>query len=393
MTSEVIMPALEMGQEGGTIVSWLKREGETVAPGDSLVEIETDKTVTTIEAQIGGVLQHVGAQPGDVVPVGQVIAHLGPRSAPGDTPPTHVAAAGSVAPGAHAAGRNALASPAARRLARDRGIDLRGVRGTGPNGAVRAGDIPDPATQKVAPSERAKAAPSRGDTSPTSSRAIPLKGSRRVMAERLQRSHGTAPSTTQTLSVDMGQVRGIIEEARERDADRPPTTTAVVATLLARVLRRHPRLNSHVSDDQIVELEEIRLGIAVARTDDVIVPVIGEADRKSIAEVASELRTLAERARARKIQPDEVRGSTFTLTSLDSTDVEEFRPILNPPEAGILAIARTVDTPVVRAERVEVRPIMRATLVTDHRAVDGLVAATFLGELKRVLECPGLLLL
>ena len=372
------MPALEMGQESGTIVAWLKREGDRVTAGEPLLQVETDKTVTAIEAAAAGVLSGVTAGPGETVPVGQRIAWLTAAGAPQPAAAPPAAARG---------GKRIKASPAARRLARQQGVDLAALTGSGPDGAVRARDIP---AAVPAPAPELAPAP---EPSALPYRVVPITGSRKVLIERLSHSYRSAPSTALTASVDMGQVLRLIAGAKGAEPPRRLTVTAVIAALVSRVLGDHPRLNAHVDDTEIHEYEPVHLGVAVARTDDVIVPVITDAASKSIERINDELSSLSERARAGTIGAAEVKGSTFTITNLGTTAVEEFRPLLNPPEAAILAIAATVPTPVARDGRVEVRPMVRMTLVTDHRAVDGVVAAGFLGALKRVIECPALLLL
>ena len=374
------MPALEMGQESGTIVAWLKREGEEVAAGEPLLQVETDKTVAAIEAPGAGVLCEVAAQPGETVPVGQRIAVLTAAGGSGMAPPPQ--------PVAGRERRVKRASPAARRLARQRGVDLAALTGSGPDGAIRASDVPAASASAPVPASASAPAP---DTSAAPYRVVPITGSRKVLAERLKHSYQNAPATSLTVSVDMSQVLKLIEEAASSDPPRRLTVTAVIAAFVSRVLNDHPRLNAHVTDAEIHEYGPVHLGVAVARTDDVIVPVIKDAASKSIEQIGIELSALSERARAGTIAAEEVRGSTFTITNLGATAVEEFRPLLNPPEAAILAVAVTAETPVAREGRVEILPIMRMTLVSDHRAVDGVVAAGFVGALKRVIECPALL--
>lgn len=370
MAVEVVMPAMEMAQETARLLRWLKAEGETVREGEPLMEIETDKVTLEVEAPASGVLAAIAAREGDDVPVGQVVALL---LAENEKPPpvpmvksTRVtkvdkATQGAAPPAEHRQGaRLQPAPPRARRLAVERGIALTGMTGTGPGGAVLTADVLAAGHVEV--------------------RIIPLQGTRKIIAERMQTSYQSAPHISLTLSADM---TGVL---RRLEALQNVTLTAVLSKLLAAALVRHPRLNAHLIGDEIHEYSTVHLGMAVALDEGLMVPVIRRANEKQLGEIQAELHDLAERARLGRLKPSEVRGSTFTLSNLGMFGIEHFTAILNPPEVGILAVGAVQDRPVGIGGQLVLRPMMQMTLSADHRAVDGAVAAAFLKTLKDMLE-------
>ena len=464
MAIEVVMPALEISQDIGTLVHWLKSEGDLVQKGDPLMEIETDKVTVEIESPGTGVLANITAQPGDEVPVGQLIALLldegetpsepevppeggepSEREAPSET--KNVASVPedfpvrernkvgatpvarrlaeengidltdvSVAIGAETIQKAhvlayiesqkllkdrredeeaplclIMASPKARRLASEHGLDIASLPGSGPDGAVLAGDV-----------QKALVDPSKGTLEsqklPTTSdehTIIPIKGIRKVIAERLQASYQTAPHISLSLSADVTEVLRISERlssAVQEETGHPLTMTAILAKVVGATLREHPRLNAHLVDDEIHEFSAVHLGIAVALEDGLIVPVIRSVQQRGLSSIQSELSDLTSRARKGTIKLNEVKGGTFTISNLGMFGVEQFTAILNPPEVAILSIGTITDVPVGVDGEVVLRPIMQVTINADHRAVDGAVAARFLSALKKALENPWLLL-
>ncbi|MCC7447106.1 MAG: 2-oxo acid dehydrogenase subunit E2 [Anaerolineae bacterium] len=387
MPTEIIMPAMEMAQDTGRLVRWLKPEGAFVRKGEPLMEIETDKVTVEIESPAHGILSAVTAHEGDEVPVGQVIGLLlGEHERVAVASPTHntVSPAQKVevspyrqpSPAAPAINRRqaVLASPKARRLAVERNLDLAAVHGSGPDGAIVAADI------EAVPTTRVETLPAR---------VIPIKGVRKIIADRLQASYQTAPHIALTLSINMTEVLRVLD--REKDAIQAETghgltLTALLVRLVAAALLKHPRLNAHLVDDEIHEYDTVHLGIAVALDDGLIVPVIRHVERKGLATIQAELHDLTERARTGKLKPEEVKGSTFTLSNLGMFGIEQFTAILNPPEVGILTVGAVQETPVGINGQLVLQPMMCVTLCADHRAVDGAMAAAFLKTVKQTTE-------
>ncbi len=381
MATPVIMPKTGMTQETSTIVEWLVKEGDHVEKGQPLLEVMTDKVNMEVEAPASGVLTNIKAAPNDVVPVTQVIAYIAEpgeeiveevaaeavpaREEPAPTEePTAPAAMPTAAP--RTPGR-VRATPMARRLAKEHMLDLGIITGTGPGGSITKADVLDAAQRGPEPT-----APG-----PPATRTIPLVGRRRIIAERMQQSARQAPHIALTIEVDMSAA-----QAARGDA----SYTAMLIYAVARVLRKHPLLNSTLRDDQIVLLYEINIGVAVAIEDGLIVPVVKQADSKSLGEIDAELKQLTQRARAGNLTLDDVTGSTFTISNLGMFGIAHFRAIINPPEAAILAVGSIVVRPVVIDGGIHVRPIMTITASADHRILDGVVVAKFLRDVKGMLE-------
>jgi len=433
MAIEMIMPKVDMDQETGTVVEWLKTEGQEVKEGETILVIETDKIAIDVESPGTGTLAGISAHPGDVIPIGTVIAYvleegeeipegaahqaevaeppqLEPnmeKASPAATPvarkmaeshgldlselsPTgkggkvtrddvKAALDGSKAP--HADGK-VIATPAARRAARLKGLDLREVKGSGPGGRIQASDVKNhqPGSGIPAPS------PVR------SGEEIPLIGMRRTIAERLTDSYQNIPHIQFTASVDMtnfNKARKDYNDLATQRGDGKVSVTALLVKLVAMTLADHPWLNSSLQDDRILLHEHINLGLAVALEKGLIVPVVKDADRKGIAEIAAETNDLVTRAREETLTNADVKGATFTISNLGPFGVEQFNAIINPPEVGILAVGATVpQVAALEGGAIAVRPIMRFTLSADHRVVDGAVAARFIADLKATLENP-----
>lgn len=401
MPREIVMPALEMAQESGKLVRWLKAEGAYVEKGDPIMEIETDKALVEIEAPSSGILSDVSAQAGDEVPVGRVIAMLLTESEPrkaalplttvGAAPPvvkTEVAARPSFPQTRPAAPetcqtserRVPVATPKARRLAAERHIDLRAVQGSGPDGAVQVTDIEAFLQAAAKPHEFEK-----------DYTVIPIEGMRRQIADRMQRSHQHAPQIALTTSIDMTGVQELRRSANSAlgAGDAPHlTVTAVMLKAIASSLLENPRINSHLMEQEIREYRVFHLGIAVALEDGLIVPVIRNVESKTLATIQSEVTDLVARARGRHLKLVESQGATFTVSNLGMFGVDQFSAIVNPPEVGILSVGTIKGTPSEIQGTIVLRPVVQVTLNVDHRAVDGAVAAKFLSCLKERLESP-----
>ena len=432
MPAIVIMPALELAQETGKVLRWIKNPGDSVRKGEPIVEIETDKVTVEVEAPAAGVLREVSAQPGDVVPVGRTIALIfaageaGPTAVPPAVMPAASAAATGAVPappvgdspgvvkasplarkiaeqhgvdiaavqtpsgrvekadvlayverqkmsagnGAAGVARIAAASPKARRLAAERGVDLRGVRGSGPGGAVLAADVPAagaPAAPRVA--------------------AAGVSNVWRIMAERMTTSWTTAPHFYLVREVNVSRLVTWRERASKQTGVRL-TYTDLLVKLVAAALGQHPRVNGSWKDGSIVSPAEINMGLAVAIDDGLVVPVLHRADTLSLAEIAGRREDLVSRAQSGKLRPADIQGGTFTISNLGMFGVDAFNAIVNPPQAAILAVGRITDRVVALNGQAVVQPTMVLTLSCDHRALDGARGAQFIGALAELVEEP-----
>jgi pyruvate dehydrogenase E2 component (dihydrolipoamide acetyltransferase) len=391
MAISVVMPALEMAQETGKLISWLKKEGDSVAKGEALLEIETDKAVMEIESPGDGVLAGVKVQPGAEVPVGRTIAWI---VRPGEVPPTDEVATtsgrkttviapsagsspASVIQGAQPVSQQAIKiSPKARRLASERGVNLADVRGSGAGGEILASDILAVAESKAGSSP-----------APVESGG-PIS---RLMAERTTQSWTTVPHFFVVRDVDAGA----LNDARQRLAPEIEqshalklTHTDLLAALVARVLVKHPRLNASWTGERVHTNAEINIGLAMAVDDGVVAPVLHNADKSGLREIAAKRRDLTERARGGKLRPADIAGGTFTISNLGMFGVDAFTAIIIPPQAAILAVGRITDRVVPMDGHPGIRPMMTLTLSSDHRVVDGARAAKFLQELVEAIGNP-----
>jgi len=410
MAIPVIMPKVDMVMETGTLVEWLKKEGEYVKKGEPLFIIMTDKANMEIQAPASGILTGIRAKPNQVVPVTEVIAYL---VEPGETLPSPLeegvsaiqAEATSIPTERSdtAGGEKVRATPAARRLAAELGIDLHLVQGTGPDGRIQKEDVLTyQERQQAVQEERVTGVtlqerPKPRIVFPTARRkgVVPLTGPRKIIAERMSYSAFTAPHIVLTLSVNMRESARLYERLSEPIRLRTGlrlSYTAIFARAVAAVLPHHPLLNASLTNDEIILWEDVDLGIATAVEDYLVVPVIRQAQNKNLEQIVIELNDLVERARGKRLTPSEMSGSTFTISNLGMFGIEEFQAIINPPETAILAVGKITEAPVGIEGRIELCPMIRLTLSADHRVVDGVAAGRFLTELKEVLETPYLLI-
>ncbi len=408
---EALMPRLSDTMTEGILVQWLKREGDQVSRGDVIAEVETDKATMEVEAYHSGVLTRIIAEPGSVVPIGQPIAVIG-DAADADAVPASVnpvvaaaapqsATAVSAPPGRAAVpatrtSRGTARSPLARSLARKYGLDLSRITGTGPGGRIvradveaavsaQAGTRPAPGTP--APSRSTTRPPATTD-SPDDERT-PLSSIRRITAQRLAES-AAAPHFYLTSVVDAGallRLRADLNEALAGDGPKVSVTDVLIRAC-AITLRAHPEVGSSWAGEHIVRHGHVNIGSAVALEDGLIVPVVCDADRKSLAEIATEAHALTGRARAGKLTPGEFTGGTFTISNLGTYGVDHFTAVINPPEAAILAVGTAREEAVVRDGQLSVATTMKLTLTIDHRVLDGATAAAFLRDLVDLLEHP-----
>jgi pyruvate dehydrogenase E2 component (dihydrolipoamide acetyltransferase) len=394
MAISVVMPALEMAQETGKVVRWLKTEGEQVAKGDMLIEVETDKAVVEIEALGEGVLGGITAQEGDVIPVGQTIAWLlqageaVPAAAAIDgsqsgrrmdaAAPAATQASASTAAAEGASGR-ARISPKARRLASDLGVSLDSIVGSGAGGEILADDI-RAAAEKGGPKSPAKG----GATEPLTSIG-------RIMADRTTASWTTVPHFFVSRDIDatgLNAARERLISQVEQSHHVKVTHTDLLVAVLGRVLRTHPRLNAAWAADGIAINVDVHVALAMAVENAVVTAVIRNADRASIGDIATQRRELTERARAGRLQPADITGATFTVSNLGMFGVDNFTAIIVPPQAAILAVGAIADKAVAVDGKAVVRPYFNLTLSSDHRVVDGARAAAFMADVASAMQDP-----
>ena len=427
MPTEVIMPKVDMVMETGTFVEWLKKEGEHVNKGDPLFVIDTDKAAIEMESPGDGILAGVRAKLHDVIPVTEVIAYI---LAPGESLPTKQTPAPQtvtiLAPPkasdpavvemvAAMAGNNGQSkvrvTPVARQLAKDLGLDLNQITGRGPRGRIHKADVlavresqtaVEPVSSPAATVTSVQLTPVQTSIPSTiplpearQKQVIPLAGARKIIAERMSYSASTIPDFALSLRVDMTEAIRLREQVLEplkAQTGQRVSFTAILARAVATVLPRHPYVNSSIADGNIILWDDIHLGIATSVEENLIVPVIREAQCKSLGKIVTTLADLTDRARNRRLTPSEMTGSTFTISNLGMFGIESFTAIINPPESAILAVGKMVDTPVKGAAGIEFRPMIQLTASADHRIVDGAGLARFLDDLKTSLENPYLLI-
>jgi pyruvate dehydrogenase E2 component (dihydrolipoamide acetyltransferase) len=418
------MEALSPTMEEGQVVKWLKSEGDGVKNGDIIAEIETDKATMELTARGDGILRAILVKEGGTAAVGNVIAviasededmsefavaELAPSDGNGAGRPmtsddprveVEVVEVGSepVPPVGDDAGR-IKASPLARCLAVESGLQLSAVAGSGPAGriikrdveaALAAGPSPAVAPVGISPSIFTSVAASEADYED-----IPLTQMRKAIARRLAESIGPVPHFFLTVNVDMGraiEARRTINAMLEAEGKKISLNDLIIRATAA-ALRRHPACNAHWLGDAVRRFNRVHVGVAVAIDDGLITPIIRDADSKGVAQIATEIRELAGRAREKKLQPEEYTGATFSISNLGMFGIHEFTAVINPPEAGILAVGGVEETPVVEDGQVVIRSRMKMTMSCDHRVIDGALGAAFLATLKKMLEEPTAILL
>lgn len=389
---EITMPRLSDTMEEGVIIAWHKNIGDRVERGDILAEIETDKAIMELESYDEGILERMLAGEGDRVPIGIPIAVIGdgsgastepvgaptPAPAPAATPP-----APAPAPAApQASGDRPKASPLARKIAAENGVDLAAVTGSGPGGRIIRKDVENlrPAETPAAPT------PVEGDFD-----AVPLTTLQRVAAKRLTESKQTAPHFYLTAAVDVTALLAFRETVNDslRAADGPKVSVNdFIVRAVASALRSHPGVNVSFGGDVLLHHHGVHIGVAVAVEAGLVVPVVRDADRKSVSQIAVETKEMAGRARIGKLRADEMSGGTFTISNLGMFGIEQFAAVINPPEAAILAVGAATDELRLIDGEVVARKILRLTLSADHRAIDGATGAVFLRDLTTLLENP-----
>jgi pyruvate dehydrogenase E2 component (dihydrolipoamide acetyltransferase) len=433
VATDVKLPRLGQGMESGTIVRWLKSVGEPVRKADPLYELDTDKVTQEVEAEVDGVLLEIRVESGDVE-VGATIAVIGetgetaapagpeapnavapPEPGPGAAeaesakpvaasteptaaaPPTAHATSPPTATVAASSAARVKASPLARRIARERGIELSTVAGTGPEGRVLAEDVERTASGEAAPVTGPDVAPSVAPPSlpptPGEVEVVPLTTIRRTIARRLTEAW-TAPVFQLGVAADMTEATALRETlvAATAEGDVKPTVNDLLVKFAAVALVRHPHVNATYTGDEIHRHPSAHVGIAVAAPHGLVVPVVADADRRTVREIARSRADLVTRARDNKLKLEDLEGGTFTISNLGMFGVEQFTAVLNPPQVAILAVGTVKEEVVVVEGEIEIAPLLRLTLTCDHRAIDGADGARFLQTLVALIEQPALAL-
>ena len=401
MPFEVLLPQWGMGMNDGLLLKWLKAEGDSVAKGDPLVEIESSKVNGEVEAPGAGTLARIVVPEGMTVATGSLLAVILAEGETADLPdpisqapsasaPVAVAPAASAPAAAAPAGGRQQVTPIARRLAKELNVDLANVAGTGPRGRITEDDV-RAAASGAAPATAAASGPPPG--APEAQEVTKLSGLRATIARRMTAS-SQIPVVTLTTEVDVTDAQGLMEElVREwRKARIRPQFQDIVLRAVARALSEHPRANAHFFNDEVHQYEEVNPGFAMAVTDGLVVPVIHNADKKTLLELAQHVRDAAKRVRAGEQTVEDFTGGTFSVTSLGHYGVDAFDPLVNPPEVGILGVGRIAEKPAVVDGEVVVRALMWLSLTFDHRAWDGAPAGDFLQSVSKYLSSPGWML-
>ncbi len=419
MAELITMLALSPTMDEGTLVEWLKKEGDTVSEGELIAEIETDKATMEMESFHDGVLLKLLAAKGDALPVGAALAVVGQKdedisellaslksggtaAKAADEPATSAAPAAAPvatpaspasAPASPQDGRMKV-SPVARKMAVEAGLNLSSVSGSGPGGRIVMRDIEEAMARPATATVSAAAIAAPADAAPTK---LPLSQMRKTIARRLVEVWTTTPHFYVTAEFDMAKTMAQRKEINEGLASSGSGVKVSVNDMIikasAMALKAYPKVNVSFQGDHLVQYADVHIGIAVAVDDGLITPVIRNADLKSLSTIATEVRELAGRAREKRLKPNEYSGGTFSISNLGMFGIDEFSAIINPPEAAILACGAVQDVPVVVDGEVRVGTRMRVTLSCDHRAVDGAAGAGFLLELRKLLENPILMLI
>jgi pyruvate dehydrogenase E2 component (dihydrolipoamide acetyltransferase) len=422
MATQVVMPKLSPTMEEGQLSRWLKKEGDKVSMGEPLAEIDTDKATMEMQALSNGVLRKILIGEGQSAPLGQAIAIIGdvdedisallksveskPAKVQSAPAPAEQPTAADTKPPVSTDGKlstdnsrddgRQLISPIAARMAAEAGVNLKSVRGSGPGGRIVKRDIEAAAGAKEAPAKGAPrlkpiAAASHQPGAvygPSSFREEPLSEMRRTIARRLVTSLGPVPHFFLTSEIDMERAADMRASMNELYPDTKLSINDIVIKVTAAALMQHPQVNASFQDKTVRYYEHADLGIAVATENGLITPVVRSADLKSLLEIASEVRELATRARARKLKPEEYTGASFSISNLGMFGIEEFTAVINPPEGAILAVGAMAPKPVAHDGQVAIRQTMRVTMSCDHRVIDGAIGAQFLQTFKQILENP-----
>jgi len=382
--AEVLMPRLDPGMQSGKIVEWLKKEGETVEKGQPIVVIEGEKTTFEVEAPESGILTRIIATIGEDVQVSQPIAVIGEGTSSSrlGTPKTQATTPTVPLTQPSVRGDRAVASPAARRLAQEAGIDISQIHGTGPGGRISREDVLAATTQVKKPLQSVTVT---GARQPRVAKKTKLEGVRKAVAERLSFSARNVVPVTFTIETDASKLVTL------KDTEHVGFNSFVIKAV-AKALVRHPMMNSSIEGDEITTYSDINVCVAINTDQGLVAPTIVNANEKSLKQINDEVALLADKAKANQLTVEDLTGGTFTITNLGAYDIESFAPVINPPQCGILGLGRIAYKPFGSGEQVSTHPLTVLTLVFDHRIIDGLPAAKFLQDIKKNLEDPDSLL-
>ncbi|NKE17311.1 pyruvate dehydrogenase complex dihydrolipoamide acetyltransferase [Neoroseomonas oryzicola] len=424
MATNILMPALSPTMTEGNLARWLKKEGERIKAGDVIAEIETDKATMEVEAVDEGILGKIlvpdgsqGVKVNDVIAVlvdeGEAVPSGAPAAAPAPVaaPPAAAPAPAAAAPVAlnpqplpPSGGDRVFASPLARRMAQQAGLDLAGVKGSGPNGRIVKADIEaalsrgPAAAPAAAPAPAAAAAPAPKPaaapvaiTAPHT--AVPNSTMRKVIARRLSESKATIPHFYVTMDIEIDALLKLRADLNARSPKDGPgayklSVNDLVIKATAATLRRFPACNATWTDDAIIQYHDVDISVAVSIPDGLITPIVRSADKKGLAAISNEMKDLAARAKSGKLKPEEFQGGGFSISNMGMYGVSDFSAIINPPQAGILAVSAGLQKPVVKDGALAIATVMTCTLSVDHRVIDGALAAEFMQALKRTIEDP-----
>ncbi|HEU4766547.1 MAG TPA: pyruvate dehydrogenase complex dihydrolipoamide acetyltransferase [Pyrinomonadaceae bacterium] len=401
MASKVIMPKLSPTMEEGQIARWLKKEGDKVSMGEPLAEIDTDKATMEMQALANGVLRKILINEGESAPLGQLIAVIGepnediasvlaeapakkeaapppPKEEPKPEPKEEPVATPAAPQVVRSDSGRLIVSPLAARMATDSGLDLRSIKGSGPNGRIIKRDV------EAAMSQPKAAAAATG----SGYRDEPATQIRQTIAKRLVTSLGPIPHFFLTVDIEMDRAAEMRESIKALDPDLKISINDIIIKVAAAALMQHPQVNASYQEKVVRYYEHADIGVAVAIEDGLITPVVRAADQKSLSQIAGEVRELAERARSKKLKPEEYTGATFSISNLGMFGIDEFTAVINPPEGAILAIGAMTAKPVARDNQLVIRQMMRVTMSCDHRVIDGATGAKFLQTFKKMLENP-----
>jgi pyruvate dehydrogenase E2 component (dihydrolipoamide acetyltransferase) len=400
--NQITMPKLSDTMLEGTLIKWHKKAGDKITVGDVIADVETDKATMEMEAFDDGIITEILIPEGGVVKVGQPIANIegGKKSAVKSTAPAATAPAATLAapskpkPTAMTEGSRIKASPLAKKIALERGVDLSGIQGTGPGGRIVVADVP--ATAVAQGRSAAPAAPRIEVPFSDSDTKTPLSGMRRTIAERLLASKTQIPHFYLSIEIDaapLAKLRMDLNAAAEAAGTAKVTVNDFILLAAARAAKQHPKVNAAFAGDYVVEYGSVNLSVAIAVEDGLITPVIRDAQRLSLREISTAVKDLAVRARSKKIKPEEYQGGTLTISNLGAYGIDSFYAIINPPQAAILAVGAIVKKPVVNAQdQIVAGQRMTISLSGDHRVVDGAAGAEFLATIRKSLESPTSLL-
>lgn len=398
----IIMPKMGDAMEEGTLVRWLKKEGDPVKEGEPIAEIATDKATIEIEAPGTGVLKGIRVAEGAVVPINTPLAYIlengeslpesEAETAPAPTAPADSAPSAPAPAPVSTDGDRIKASPLARKIAQEHGIDLRLITGTGPQGRIVERDVLaylEAQKAKPVPPPAPAPAPAVATAPPTGARTEPLNRLRQVTAQRMTEAKQTIPHFYLTIEIDMEEALALRTKLNQADESLKVSVNDMIVKACAVAIEKYPIVNASFQNNQLVYPDGTHIGIAIAVDEGLLVGVVRHCEQKSLRRIAQESQALVQKAREGKLLPDEMTGNTFTVSNLGMFGIDEFSAIINPPASAILAVGAVQKVPVVTEEgTIEARARMRVTLSCDHRVLDGAVGARFLQELKRVLENP-----